>query len=153
LETEMKTHFAQTAALASLALLLAAPAFAASTEFNVPVSGAHEMPAVAHTGSGIAQLTYDPASRLLGWSFKYKGFHSPVTMVHFHQAAAPGESGPPVVWISKKGEAKLPNPITGHAVLTPDQARAFEAGQWYINVHTKGHPAGAAAGPVTPPKS
>ncbi len=147
----MKRLLARSMAATLFATLIASPAFAASTEFNVPVSGAHEMPPVAHTGTGVAQLTYDPDTRLLGWSFKYKGFPSKVTMVHFHQASAPGESGPPVLWISKKGEAKLPDPITGHAFLTPEQARAFEAGHWYINVHTKDHPAGAAAGPVMPP--
>ena len=147
----MRKAFTRLVPAAALALALTAPAFAARTEFNVKVSGANEMPPVAHTGTGVAQLTYDPATRLLGWSFKYKGFHSPVIMVHFHQFSAPGKSGPIMLWISQKGAAKLPDPITGYAILTPEQAKAFEAGQWYINVHTKAHPAGAAVGPVNPP--
>ncbi len=130
--------------------LLAAPALAARSEFTVKVTGTQATPPLAHTGSGFAQITYDPTTRILGWSFKYKGFHSPVTMVHFHKAEAPGKSGPPVVWMSEKGANKLPNPVVGYAILTPDEAKTFTAGQWYINVHTKNHPGGAARGTVTP---
>jgi len=45
------------------------------------------------------------------------------------------------------------NAIKGEATLTPEQAKQFEAGDWYINVHTKDHPAGEIRGQVKPPKS
>jgi hypothetical protein len=37
--------------------------------------------------------------------------------------------------------------------LTPAQANMFTAGEMYINVHTRDHPAGAIRGQVIPPKS
>ncbi len=43
-----------------------------------------------------------------------------------------------------------PNPIKGSRKLTPAQARQFLAGDSYINVHTKNHPAGANRGQVKP---
>lgn len=76
---------------------------------------------------------------------------SPVTMAHFRDGA-PGKNGPVVIWLTKKGSAAT-SPIKGEATLTPAQAKAFEAGDWYVNVYTKDHPAGAIYGQVTPPKS
>ena len=42
--------------------------------------------------------------------------------------------------------------LTGQATLTADQAQQFMAGEWYINIHTPGHPAGEIRGQVMPPK-
>jgi CHRD domain len=42
--------------------------------------------------------------------------------------------------------------IKGNATLTPDQAKEFSAGQWYINVHTNKNPEGEIRGQVNPPK-
>src|SRR5579871_3549080 len=47
----------------------------------------------------------------------------------------------------------LASPITGKATLTAAQAKQFAAGEWYINIHTKDHPAGEIRGQVVPPKS
>jgi hypothetical protein len=72
-------------------------------------------------------------------------------MAHFHDGAE-GKNGPVVVWLSVKGSSP-PSPFNGQATLTPDQATQFMAGDWYINVHTKDHPAGEIRGQVVPPKS
>jgi CHRD domain len=72
-------------------------------------------------------------------------------MAHFHRAAS-GNNGPVVIWLTRKGEP-VSSPIAGTVTLTPDQAQEFTAGDWYINVHTKNHPAGAIRGQVLPPKS
>jgi hypothetical protein len=45
------------------------------------------------------------------------------------------------------------SPIKGEATLSPDEATMFEAGDMYINVHTKDHPGGEIRGQVMPPKS
>ena len=39
------------------------------------------------------------------------------------------------------------------ATLTPEQAKQFSDGEWYVNVHTQSHPAGEIRGQVVPPKS
>jgi hypothetical protein len=124
---------------------------AAPETFKVALAGAQQVPPVDTSGSGTADLTYDPATRMLTWSVSYSGLSSPVTMAHFHAAGA-GKNGPVAIWISKKGEP-VATPIKGEATLTPEQAQEFTAGDWYINVHTQSHPAGEIRGQAVPPKS
>jgi hypothetical protein len=73
-------------------------------------------------------------------------------MAHFHGPAKAGQNAPPVIWLSTQGSTPA-NPIAGTATLTPDQAQQFQAGEWYVNVHTQSHPAGEIRGQVLPPKS
>ena len=124
---------------------------AATTSFTVQLSGSQVVPAVTSSGTGVANLTYDPASRMLTWSITYTGLSSPVMMAHFHGPAAPGKNAAPVISITKQGGA-VKSPMKGKATLTPAQAKQFVAGDWYINVHTKDHPAGEIRGQATLPK-
>ena len=73
-------------------------------------------------------------------------------MAHFHGPGAEGKNAGVLIWISKKGEP-VTSPMTGQATLTPEQATQFMAGDMYVNVHTKDHPAGEIRGQVMPPKS
>jgi len=125
---------------------------AAPESFKVALSGAQQVPPVETSGSGTADLTYDPATRMLTWNITYSGLSAPATMAHFHGPAAAGANGPVTVWLSNKG-SPAESPIKGEATLTPEQAAQFTAGQWYINVHTSAHPAGEIRGQVMPPKS
>ena len=127
-------------------------AWAASTSFKVPLTGAQSVPAVDTSGSGTADITYDPATRVVTWNISYSGLSSPTTMAHFHGPAGAGKNAPVVIWLSTQGNAPA-NPIVGTATLTPEQAQQFLAGEWYINVHTQSHPAGEIRGQVLPPKS
>lgn len=128
---------------------MAPVAHAAPVSFTVPLSGAQQVPPVETKGHGLAHLTYNAATHRLSWSVSYTGLSSPVTMAHFHHAAA-GKNGPVAIWISKKG-AKVPDPIKGSAKLSAAEAKQMMAGDWYINVHTKKHPAGEIRGQVKPP--
>jgi hypothetical protein len=129
----------------------AAVALAAPVSITVPLTGAQQVPPVQTSGSGTATLTYDPATHVVTWSVAYSGLSSDVTMAHFHNGAV-GKNGPVIVWLSKKGEPAA-SPITGQATLTPAQGQEFMAGDWYVNVHTKDHPAGEIRGQIVPPKS
>jgi hypothetical protein len=120
--------------------------------FQVLLSGAQCVPPVDTTGSGTADLTYDPATRVVAWKIPYSGLSSPSTMAHFHGPAKQGQNAPPVIWLSTQGSPPA-NPMTGSATLTPEQAQQFSAGEWYVNVHTQSHPAGEIRGQVIPPKS
>jgi CHRD domain len=131
------------------AMALCSPAFAAPQSFTVPLTGQQQVPPVQTSGSGTANLTYDPSTREVTWSITYSGLGTPATMAHFHRGAT-GKNGPVVVWLSKKG-APPSSPITGKADLTAAQAKQFAAGAWYVNVHTKAHPAGEIRGQVMPP--
>ena len=140
-------------ALAPLALAGSmSVALAAPVSFSVALNGAQQVPPVTTPGTGTANLTYDPASRVLTWSVSYSGLSGPATMAHFHGPAEAGKNASVVIWISEHGGTPT-SPMTGQATLTPDQATQFTAGQWYVNVHTKDHPGGEIRGQVMPPKS
>ena len=62
-------------------------ALADSTSFKVPLTGAECVPAVETNGSGTADLTYDPATRVLTWNISYSGLSSPTTMPRASGAA------------------------------------------------------------------
>ena len=132
--------------------LWAAPSQAAPKSFKVPLTGAQQVPAVPTAGTGTADLTYDPTTRVLNWAITCSGLSGSVTMAHFHGPAAEGKNGPAQIWLTKK-DSPVENPIKGNATLTPEQAKQFEAGEWYINVHTETHPGGEIRGQVMPPKS
>jgi CHRD domain len=126
-------------------------AVAAPISFTVPLTGAQQVPPVETSGSGTADLTYDPSTRVVTWSITYSGLSSPATMAHFHGPAGPGQNAGVQIWLTKMG-GPVSSPITGRATLTPQQAQQFMAGQWYINLHTQMHPAGEIRGQVVPPK-
>jgi CHRD domain len=148
--TRLSRRSLVSAGLAGIVLWSAA-ALAAPENFQVQLTGAQQVPAVQTDGTATADLTYDPTTRMLSWSVSYSGLSSPVTMAHFH-VGAEGKNGKPALWLTKRGSA-VSSPITGKATLTATQARQFQAGDWYINVHTMNHPAGEVRGQVTPPKS
>lgn len=133
-------------------LACAGAANAASLSFKVPLSGAQSVPPVETSGSGTANLTYDPTTRVVTWDISYSGLSSPVTMAHFHGPAKEGKNGPVVIWLTVQGKPAT-NPIKGSATLTPEQAKQFSDGEWYVNVHTATHPAGEIRGQVILPKS
>jgi hypothetical protein len=125
---------------------------AAPVSFEVPLTGAQQVPPVQTPGSGSAKLTYDAATRAVTWNISFSGLSSPATMAHFHGPAAAGKNAGVKVWLSQKGTMEVTSPITGQATLSPDEAKMFEAGDMYINVHTKNNPNGEIRGQVTPPK-
>jgi hypothetical protein len=129
----------------------AAVAVAATESFKVPLSGAESVPPVQTSGKGEADLTYDPATRVVTWTITYSGMSGPVTMAHFHGPAEKGKNAPVLIWLTKQG-SPASSPITGQATLTPEQAQQFVAGEWYINVHTQANPGGEIRGQVRPPK-
>jgi CHRD domain len=129
----------------------AGPAQAAPVSFTAEISGSQQVPPVQTSATGKADLTYDPSTRVVTWTITCEGLSGPVTMAHFHVAAA-GKNGPVAIWLSKQGSSTS-CPISGQATLTPDQAKQFTAGEWYINIHTKAHPPGEMRGQVTPPKT
>lgn len=123
---------------------------AAPVSFKVSLTGAQQVPPVTTSATGTADMTWDAGTRVVTWDITTSGLSSEATMAHFHEGAA-GKNGNVVIWLSKQG-TPISGAIKGQATLTADQAKAFEAGDWYINVHTKDHPSGEIRGQVTPPK-
>jgi len=125
---------------------------AAPLTLRIALSGAEEVPPVQTPATGVAELSYDEATRDLKWSISYSGLSSAATMAHVHGPAAQGGKGPVVLWLSKQGSPP-DSPITGQIVLTPEQASQFMAGQWYVNLHTQANPGGEIRGQAIPPRS
>ncbi|MBS0293168.1 MAG: CHRD domain-containing protein [Proteobacteria bacterium] len=125
---------------------------AAPVSFKLSLTGAEEVPPVQTTGSGSVNLTYDASTRVVTWDLSFSGLSSPATMAHFHGPAPAGKNAGVKIWISQKGGMDVTSPIKGEATLSPDDAKMFEAGDMYINVHSKDHPGGEIRGQVVPPK-
>ena len=123
---------------------------AAPMSFDVPLSGAEQVPPVETSGSGTAHLTYDPATHVLSWTITYQNLSGPVTMGHIHGPAAKGKNAGVKFWLTEKGK-EATSPITGQATLSPDDEKQMMAGEWYINLHTKAHPGGEIRGQILPP--
>ncbi|MEM5454989.1 CHRD domain-containing protein [Paraburkholderia phytofirmans] len=126
---------------------------AAPVSFEVPLTGAQQVPPVQTPGSGTANLTYDSGTRVVTWNISFGRLSSQATMAHFHGPAPAGKNAGVKVWLSQKGNMEMTSPISGQATLSPDDAKMFEAGDMYINVHTKTNPNGEIRGQVVPPKS
>lgn len=132
--------------------LCAGVAQAAPLSFKVSLSGAEEVPPVKTKGTGIAEFTYDAATRKLGWFITYRGLTGPVTMAHLHGSATQGKTAAPQIWLSMQGRP-VESPLRGQRTLTPDQAKQFVAGEWYVNLHTQINPGGEIRGQVVLPKT
>jgi CHRD domain-containing protein len=130
-------------------LAWAAPAGAAAQATKVPLTVAQCTPSVESSATGTADLTFDPATRVVRWSVSYSDLSSAATMVHIHGPAEPGKNGPVMVWLSKQGTAPS-SPITGEATLTPEQTKEWEGGTLYVNLHTQSHPACELRGQIKP---
>lgn len=141
------TVFGGLALAGTLSLAQAAPVF-----FDVPLTGAQQVPPVQSPGSGTAKLTYDPDTRVVTWNVSFSGLSSQATMAHFHGPAPAGKNAGPQIWLTQKGSMEVSSPINGQATLSADQAKEFEAGHMYINVHTTNNPGGEIRGQVLPPK-
>jgi hypothetical protein len=134
----------------ALSGLLATPVFVASAmaeskSMTVPLSGSVEVPPVQTPAKGSAKLSYDPGTRNLSWTVEFSDLSGPATMAHFHGPALPGKNGPVAVWIGEKGVPPV-SPVKGSAILTPEQAKDFTDGGWYVNVHTGNNPSGEIRG-------
>jgi len=128
----------------------AGPLQAAPISFKVPISGGQQVPLVETQGYGIADLTYDPDTRILTWTVTYNGLSGPITAAQFHGPAQPSKNAPGLVSLTKQG-SPMESPITGSATLTAEQSRQFAAGQWYIGITTAAHPDGEIRGQVLTP--
>ena len=95
------------AALALAGLFASGFAQAAPVSFAVPLSGGEQVPPITSSGTGSAELTFDPATRVVTWSIAYSGLSGPATMAHFHGPAAAGANGPVTLWLSAKGESPV----------------------------------------------
>jgi hypothetical protein len=118
---------------------------ACAEKFKATLDGKSEVPATTSSGTGTADIDYDPASKKLTWKLTYSGLTGPATAAHFHGPAEPGKNGGVAVAIPNATSS----PAEGSATLTDTQAADLEAGKYYVNVHTAANPGGEIRGQVT----
>ena len=131
------------AAAITPAFILAGAASAEVIKFKANLNAASESPPNSSAATGVAEATFDTATRTLTWTVTYTGLSGPAVGAHFH---GPGEPG-------KNAGIALPfkspeTPISGSGVLSEAQSADFLAGKWYINVHTERNPGGEIRGQV-----
>jgi hypothetical protein len=136
----------------ALAVWMAQPRLpnAEQISLKVPLSGGQEVPPVFPAGAGMADIGYDPTTRIVSWTVTYGALSSAVTKAQFHGPAQPGKNAQAVLSLVKPG-TPFENPINGQATLAPDQAGRFAQGEWYINIATQDHPEGEIRGQIIPP--
>jgi hypothetical protein len=139
--TMRKTVFVTLALATSVAF--AGAAFA--EKFKATLDGKSEVPATTSTGTGTADIDYDPATKKLSWKLTYTGLSGAPTAAHFHGPAEAGKNAGVAIAIP----GATSSPAEGSATLTDAQAADLEAGKYYINVHTEANPAGEIRGQVT----
>ncbi len=110
----------------------------------VTMTGIQEVPGPGDAdGSGTAEIRVDPRGGQLCWNLYARGIDPP-TAAHVHRGAA-GIAGPPVVTLTTPDAAGRSQ---GCAAVDPMVAReiATRGHDFYVNVHTQPHPAGAIRG-------
>ncbi len=100
------------------------------------------MPPNTSTGHGELSAELETTEKVLVYRATYADLSGPAVAAHFHGPAAPGADAPPVIMVNAD------TPIHGTAVLNDSQIADLEAGKWYFNVHTQGHPGGEIRGQV-----
>src|ERR1700744_3477230 len=84
-----RTMFA-TFVLGAAAFALASPASA--EKFKATLDGKSEVPATTSSGTGTADIDYDPATKKLSWKLTYTGLSGAAKAAHFHGPAEPGKN-------------------------------------------------------------
>lgn len=110
---------------------------------DVKLSGDQEVPAVKSSGSGSGTITINDDGTVSG-SVSVTGFTP--TAAHIHQGAA-DKNGPVIVPFTKEGDKFSAPP---GAKLTPDQMKAYKAGELYFNVHSAANPGGEVRAQLKP---
>jgi hypothetical protein len=138
-----QSNIARLAVWPLAATLAFASAVALAGTMDVKLSGNQEVPAVTTSGSGSGSITINDDGSVSG-SVTASGFTP--TAAHIHQAAA-GKNGPVIVPFTKEGD-KFSAPAG--AKLSPEQIKAFKAGDLYVNIHSAAHPGGEVRAQLKP---
>lgn len=119
----------------------------------VTLSGDQQVPPVATEATGSATVSLEGDTMSVSGDFSNLSsppFEVAGTPAHIHMAPA-GENGdvifPLNVSAAEDGSSGV---FSLSTTLTPEQVDAFNAGEFYINVHTEANQAGEVRGQITP---
>jgi hypothetical protein len=105
------------------------------------VSCVSGIPGVQRVGLGSRRKSQTDRGRrdAAGDDFRIRDRHNYGTVAHIH-VGAPGQSGPPIITLSKGGDGAWSVPAG--SILTDEQYASFKAGNLYVNVHSAEHKPG-----------
>ncbi|SDM11220.1 CHRD domain-containing protein [Daejeonella rubra] len=107
---------------------------------TITLSGAQEVPAVTTSGTGTAEISYDPTMKMITYKITWQlgNPSATTTNMHFHGSETGSDlvSSGVAIGITgfATGSAGLLNGMT--IALTDVQAAQLLAGKWYVNIHS-----------------
>ena len=131
-------------ALMAAAVLIASSGSAWAADLKVTLTGAEETPPVTSSATASGTITI-AADKSVSGTLKTQGIDG--TVAHIH-VGAPGQSGPPIITLSKGADGVWSVPAGSK--LTDEQYADFKAGKLYVNVHSAEHKAGEIRGQLKP---
>ncbi len=119
---------------------------------TITLSGAQEVPANASTGTGTGQISFNPTTKIINYSFSWQlgSTTATTTNMHFHGAEDGSDIKSSVVVIGITGfPTTSTGTMTGQTVaLTDAQVNQLLAGKWYLNIHSSTVPGGELRGNI-----
>ena len=119
---------------------------------TITLSGAKEVPPNNSTGTGTAQVSYDPAYKTITYNMSWQLGLSTATTVnmHFHGAENGTDTTSSPVTIGITGfSTGNSGTISGTTrQLTDVEVNQLLAGKWYLNVHSSTIPGGELRGNI-----
>ena len=119
------------------AFLLTSATYAEVIDISAIINASQELPApsgVASSAAGFAHLQFDDATKELSWDIAWQDLTGPATGMHFHAAAAPGDTAG--VALNIGGVSGLTSPSSGSMVIDDAFTADLLNGLSYINIHT-----------------
>lgn len=110
----------------------------------VKLSGDQEVPPVTTAATGESRISVAADGSVSG-AVTTSGVDG--TMAHIHLAAA-GKNGPVIVPLAKTADGQWSVPAG--AKLTPEQLKAYQAGELYVNVHSAANKPGEIRAQLKP---
>ncbi len=135
-----------------LMLAACAPSAQETGGSQVSVSGTQEVPAVETSATGTATSTLSGNMFMVAGEFS--GLSSPLVEIagtpgHVHQAPA-GENGDVVFPLTVTSADGMSGTFSLSTELTPEQLAAYNAGKFYVNLHTEMNQGGELRGQLMP---
>lgn len=118
-----------------------APPTPKNISFSGMLSGQAEIPSVSTSATGSVTATYNPATKMLSYTFTWSNLSGAPIAMHFHDGAA-GTNGAVVVPVSGF-PATASGSVSGtSSPLNDTLVNDLMAGKFYGNIHTQSNPGG-----------
>jgi hypothetical protein len=119
---------------------------------TIQLSGSQEVPSNSSTGTGSAQVNFNPDTKIITYTMTWQLGSSTATTtnMHFHGAAdgSDAKSSPPVIGITGFTTASSGSISGTTRALTDEEADQLLAGKWYLNIHSSTIPGGELRGNI-----